>query len=189
MNIVPIDQQLFCVQNFAPPALVDKILNTNWVALSYQRTQFRKDGTPWLRRQIDSSAIEWHAEWVEFLKTKWEQITQQLGPSGWPYPTYPESTFWLDEPGFDCGIHTDGELPGAMQLYWIGNSNLGTTFYHNKNGKNIRVQFKFVANQGYVMINLPDHHGYQLLQWHGMLTPVPKDTFRLSSYVWPTRIY
>lgn len=189
MNIIPVDQHLFCVQDFASPTLVDKILNTDWLSLSYQRTQFRKDGTPWLRRQIDDSAIEWHAEWKEFLEKRWADIVKQLGSNGWSYPTYPASTFWLDEPGFDCPIHTDGALPGSMQLYWIGNLDLGTTFYHNKNGNPIRAQFKFVANQGYIMINVPDQNNYQLLQWHGMLASVPPGTFRLSSYVWPIRIH
>ena len=189
MNIVPIDQHLFFVQDFASLELVNKILNTDWLSLSYQRTQFRKDGTPWLRRQIDDSAIEWHAEWKEFLEQRWKEILNQLGDLSWPYPTYPSSTFWVDEPGFDCKIHTDGELPGSMQLYWIGNPDLGTVFYNDKSGETVRGRFKFDTNQGYIMINLPDQNNYQPLQWHGMLTPVPYNTFRLSSYVWPTRIH
>ena len=40
------------------------------------------------------------------------------------------------------------------------------------------------ANAGYIMINKPDDQGYRKLLWHAMLTPVPTDTFRLTSYTW-----
>jgi hypothetical protein len=82
-------------------------------------------------------------------------------------------------------MHTDGEMPGAMQMTWIGNE-LGTAFYHYKDHASLRHQFAVEPNAGYLMINNPDPTGYRKLQWHGMLTPVPADSFRVSSYSWLT---
>ena len=79
----------------------------------------------------------------------------------------------------------NGELPGAIQMYWIGASqDLGTTWYHYKDQNMIRHSFKFKPNTGYIMINQSDPDGYRKLQWHGMLTPVPANSFRVSSYSW-----
>jgi hypothetical protein len=93
--------------------------------------------------------------------------------------------FWIDMPTYTCPIHTDGELPGAIQMYWIGASqDLGTTWYYYKDQHSVRHSFKFEPNTGYIMINNPDPDGYRKLQWHGMLTPVPDNSFRVSSYSW-----
>jgi hypothetical protein len=43
-----------------------------------------------------------------------------------------------------------------------------------------------VPNTGYIMINQPDETGYRKLLWHAMLTEVPEDSFRLTSYSWMT---
>jgi hypothetical protein len=34
------------------------------------------------------------------------------------------------------------------------------------------------------MINRANQNGYRNLLWHGMLEPVPRNTFRLTSYTW-----
>jgi hypothetical protein len=85
-------------------------------------------------------------------------------------------------------MHTVGEMPGAMQMTWLGNSNLGTTFYHYKNPSTVRHQFTVAPNTGYIMINRPQTNGYRKLQWHAMLNPVPNNQYRVSSYSWITTI-
>ena len=79
-------------------------------------------------------------------------------------------------------MHTDGELPMSMQLYFIGDSTLGTAFYKLGTKESIWKKFEFKPNTGYMMLNgkMPD--GSQPLQWHDMMTPVPENSFRVSSY-------
>jgi hypothetical protein len=79
-------------------------------------------------------------------------------------------------------MHTDGEMPGSMQLNWIGTGDLGTAFYWYKDPAAIRYQTTFEPNTGYIMINSSDDTGYRPLMWHAMLNPVPANSFRLTSY-------
>jgi hypothetical protein len=182
MIVTAVDKNfnLFRVENFMPAPLVEKILQTDWRSLEHDQENFQ---SKWRRRRIKSSAISWFWEWQTLLETSWKQMIKHMGTCSWPYRTYPSSTFWLDEPGFVCPTHTDGELPGAVQIYWIGDPDQGTTFYHNKDSKSTRHQFEFLPNSGYAMVNLSDSQGYRQLQWHGMLNTVKSDTYRVSSYI------
>jgi hypothetical protein len=76
-------------------------------------------------------------------------------------------------------------MPGAIQITWTGH-NLGTAFYHYNNPAALRYQVEAVPNAGYLIINNADSTGYRKLQWHGMLTPVPANSLRVSSYSWLT---
>ena len=182
MTVTPVDNNfnLFQINNFVPESLVEKILHTNWLSLPYDRENLQ---TAWHRRLITNSAIAWLWEWQTLLETAWKNMIKQMGPHAWPDRTYPSSTFWVDEPGFNCAVHTDGELPGAVQIYWIGQPDQGTVFYHNKNAKDTRYQFEFKSNSGYAMVNLPTQGGYRILQWHGMTAPIQPNTYRVSSYI------
>lgn len=182
MKVTAVDNDcnLFQVENFVPLSLVEKILNTKWLDLDYEH---ENNQLTWKRRKIKESSIPWFWEWRTLLETAWKVMIQQLGPHAWPYKTYPSSTFWLDEPGFECPVHTDGELPGAVQIYWVGSADQGTVFYHNKDAKSTRHKFEFKPNYGYAMINVPNQQQYRKLQWHGMTTTVPLNSYRISSYI------
>jgi hypothetical protein len=177
MQIKSVDQDnnLFVVSNIFSADLVDKILSTSWLELpTVENTGQNK----WLRRKIVTDNLPWHNQFISELHQQQDTIFKNTGR----YIQPEHSWFWLDEPGFTCAVHTDGELPGSLHLMWIGSSELGTTFYNTKNNKDVRKQFALIPNTGYVMINCADSTGYRLLQWHGMPTPVPKNTFRLTSY-------
>ena len=182
MIVTPVDDHfnLFQIDDFVPASLVEKILNTSWLSLPYDQENLQIN---WPRRRITSSAIDWFWEWQTLLETAWKNMIKQMKNHAWPIRTYPNSTFWVDQPGFDCPVHTDGELPGAVQIYWIGKLDQGTVFYHNKNAKDIRYQFEFKPNSGYAMVNLPTPDGYRILQWHGMTVPIDLDTYRVSAYI------
>jgi len=183
MQVTPVDQDnnLFAITDVFPQPLVDQIISTDWATLPWQRQEGQE---LWSRRRIDNAALSWGHEWDQICQQLWPIIGHAIG---YKVQNYQGTAWWMDEPGFTCSMHTDGEMPGAMQMTWIGAVNLGTAFYHYKRPDALRHQFEVLPNTGYVMINRPTD-GYRKLQWHAMLNPVPADQFRLSSYSWITTI-
>ena len=184
MQITPVDQDnnLFFVKDIFPQTLVDKIISTDWMTLPWQRQEGQES---WPRKRIDNAALTWNHEWDQICQQIWPVLEQSIG---YKVGNYQGTAWWLDEPGFTCAIHTDGEMPGAVQMTWIGNANLGTSFYQYKNSNSLRHQFVVSPNTGYIMINRLQPEGYRKLQWHAMLNPVPADQYRISSYSWITTI-
>ena len=187
--ITPVDNEnnLFQVKDIVPVELIDQILNTPWMNLPYAHRQ----GHSFLRRrQIDDASIPWIDQWNQCCQQVWPIIAEKLNIKIHNYMSsndHPGTAWWVDEPRFTCEIHTDGEMPGAMQLFWIGSRlDLGTSFYNYKNSNTLRYQFPMQPNSGYIMINQENSQGFRKLQWHGMLTPVPANSFRLTSYTWIT---
>ena len=183
MQITAVDQEhnLFAIIDLVPQSLVDKILETDWLSLEHTLTE----GNRLLRRQVQNNQLPWIDEWHDCMRQSWQSIVEQTTCN---HLNYADTGFWIDMPTYTCPIHTDGELPGSIQMYWIGaDTNIGTTWYHHKNQLDqTRHVFKFIPNTGYIMINQPEPNGYRKLQWHGMLTPVPDNSFRVSSYSWLT---
>ena len=185
MQVTPVDQDnnLFAITDVFPQSLVDKILKTDWLSLEHTLTE----GNRLLRRQVQNNQLPWINEWHDCMRQNWQSIVEQTTCN---HLKYADTGFWIDMPTYTCPIHTDGELPGAIQMYWVGsNVDIGTTWYQYRDHPDkIRHAFKFIPNTGYVMINQPKPNGYRKLQWHGMLTPVPDNSFRVSSYSWLTTI-
>jgi hypothetical protein len=184
MKITPIDcyNDLFYIENIVSNTLVEKIINTPWMSLAWDRQEGQSHMN---RRRIPNSELEWIAEFDQAVVSHKDQIIQSCGIQDFWYLS---TGFWVDEPGFDCKIHTDGTLPGAIQISWIGNIDLGTTFYHDEQGTQTRQRFISCPNQGYLMINLPANNGTRHLQWHGMTNAIPADTYRVTSYSWITPV-
>ena len=180
MLLIAVDnyQDLFLIQNVLSESLVQHVVNTSWMDLEYtaQPAQER-----WPRRLIKKHQLPWLDQWVDEFQNLWPHLETGLGVRLEPYR---DTAFWVDEPGFTCDIHTDGEMPGSLHLNWIGSENLATSFYHSKLPEHLRFRQNFKANCGYVMINQSDRVGYRHLQWHGMLEPVPPNSYRLTSYTW-----
>jgi len=177
MQITAVDSEhnLFCVQDVFSSDLVGQVLATPWLDMPWERQSGQEN---WARRRIHNNAISWLTQWDQELGQSWTTIQQQLNIKLAPYSG---TAFWVDEPGFTCGLHTDGELPGSLHMPWIG---AGTSFYWYKDPETLRYQVPSLPNSGYIMINQADSTGFRKLIWHGMLTPVPQDTFRLTSYTW-----
>lgn len=180
MRITAVDEyrDLFSVSDIVSEDLKQKILSTPWTDLDYTAQPAQEN---WPRRLIIKDQLPWLNQWTDELTQAWSQLESDIGVKLEPYT---DTAFWIDEPGFTCTIHTDGEMPGSLHLSWIGESGLGTTFYHSKNPKHVRHRHEFCPNSGYIMINQANDVGYRHLQWHGMLEPVPADSFRLTSYTW-----
>lgn len=175
IQAVDSENNLFRIADVFPPAIVDLVMTESWLELDWQRQEGQE---LWLRRRIKNQSIWWISQWDDCLQAAWPEIQQQLG---FEIQGYAGTAFWLDEPGFTCALHTDGEMPGALHLTWLG---AGTAFYWYKDSNTLRFQTPPRANAGYIMINMPDANKYRRLQWHGMLEPVPANTFRLSTYSW-----
>ena len=177
MQITTVDQEnnLFRIVDVVPNNIVELVKTTDWLSLKWRRQEGQEN---WLRRRIDESDIPWIEQWHEHFRSIWKDIEVQLGI---PLCDYIGTAFWIDEPGFACSLHTDGELPGSLHLTWQGP---GTTFYWYKDPETVRYQVPSQPNAGYIMINKPDDTGYRKLLWHAMLTPV--ENFRVTSYTWIT---
>jgi hypothetical protein len=180
MQLVPIDHinNLFQVSNAVSSDLEKKIVSTEWTRLQFVKQPGQET---WSRRLIINDQLEWINQWDQEMHNSWQKLQEIIKVELYPYV---ETAFWLDEPGFACGIHTDGDLPGSLQLNWIGDKNLATEFYHTKNFYDKRFSQPFIPNTGYAMVNMPGKDGSRYLQWHGMLNPVPQSTVRVTSYVW-----
>lgn len=177
MQITAVDSEnnLFRAENVFPDDLVQKVLTTPWLDLEWDRQEGQE---LWARRRIRETAIPWVNEWHTHLSKSWQEAGNQIGIEA---DQYQGTAFWIDEPGFTCAMHTDGELSGGLHLTWQGT---GTTFYWYRDPAAIRYQVPEKPNCGYLMINKSDETGYRKLLWHAMLTPVPANTFRLTTYSW-----
>lgn len=177
MLITPVDNEknLFYVKDVFTKDLVNKVLSTPWLDLDWVRQEGQED---WKRRRIKDSVIPWVEQWHQELNNNWHVISEQIGRS---VEGYLGTAFWVDEPGFTCSMHTDGELPGSLHMTWIG---AGTIFYWYKNSNAVRYQVPSYPNSGYIMINMPDDTGYRKLLWHDMPHEVPTNSFRLTTYSW-----
>jgi hypothetical protein len=181
MQITSVDQynNLFRIENVFPTHIVEQVLNTDWLSLPWQRQEGQES---WARRRINETALSWMSEWDQHFISIMPDIEKAIGRK---LQGYQGTGWWVDEPGFTCAMHTDGEMPGSCQLTWIGAlPDLGTSFYHYKDPSSLRYNVPMQPNAGYLMINTPDLTGFRHLQWHAMLTPVPPGTFRLNSYTW-----
>ena len=177
MLIEPVDQEknLFRITDVFPQHIVDLVANEDWLNLDWIRQEGQES---WSRRRINQSAISWIDQWHAHFRSIWPEVEKQLGV---PIHGYTDTAFWIDEPGFTCSMHTDGEMPGSLHLVWQGP---GTTFYWYKDPTQLRYQVPPGPNSGYIMISKPDSEGYRKLLWHAMLDPVPENSFRLTTYTW-----
>ena len=183
MQLESIDHNnnLFKVSEAVSYELEKKIVSTDWTRLRFEKQPGQET---WSRRLIINDQIEWIDQWNQEMHNSWPKLQEIMKVESYPYGPYVQTAFWLDEPGFTCPIHTDGELPGSLQLNWLGDKNLATEFYHTKNFNDKRFSQPFIPNTGYAMVNQLSKDGSRYLQWHGMLNPVPQDTYRITSYTW-----
>ena len=177
MQITAVDSEnnLFRVEDVFTANLVQQVLATDWPNVPWQRQEGQEN---WSRRRLDNCALPWIAEWGRQIDQVWECMQQQIGIE---LTSQAATAFWLDEAGFTCGIHTDGEMPSSLHMIWVGP---GTSFYWHKDPSTLRYQVSSTPNTGYIMINRADETGYRKLLWHAMLTPV--ENFRITSYTWIT---
>lgn len=181
MKITAVDSKndLFTVENIIPEVLIDDIDKLPLLDLPWETQAMQEN---WPRRKLLSDQIPELCKFDSFLQTDFlDSVEAALNIEFINKTAF--SSFWLDLQGFDCAVHEDGAERGytpymAMQLYLTECSDsLGTVFYHDSKGKEVRYAFPYKRNTGYIMLNHPG-------QWHGMLVKVPVDHLRLSSYTY-----
>lgn len=175
MLITPVDDKnnLFLVENIYPSSVIDSIQQEK--IFDYEHTPVEwQEYKP--RRKLVYDDISPFAKIDKFLSDNFGVISKAIGKK----VVHSTTHIWLDEPGFNMGIHLDN--PGvniAMQLYLNkGPMNMGTKFYHKNSPDSLRYDFPYRLNSGYIMINNDEN------QWHGFPSIVPNHTYRLSSYTY-----
>lgn len=172
MIIKPVDgaNDLFEVQNFYPEELLSRFLSTDHLVQPYKKEDWQDN---WPRRRIVHDVDPIYNDLDTYVKLQLPSISDIVNRELMACDT----GFWLDEAGFRMAPHVDNAgVQVAMQIYLNENDiTLGTVFYDNTLSVRYRPLYK--VNWGYLMINNPN-------QLHGMMNPVPDDTYRISSYTW-----
>jgi hypothetical protein len=181
MQLIPIDDtnRIFHVVDIFPQELVDRLLALDWNNMNWNKQDAQE---MWSRRSLNRDEYPVLREASDYIAKLQSVIAEQLGLVFEWDTNIGNTNWWVDQPGFWVPVHTDGELPMSLQLFWVGQPNLATSFHNFGQENNYRAQFEFKPNTGYMMLNGPNTDGSQPLNWHAMLNPVPDSTFRVTSY-------
>ena len=184
MKINPImpSGHLWAVADLLPTQLLTQVYELPWQELNHQRLNIGQHR----RRAIACDAIPFYNSMDhDFKYSMIKQIEQCCGVV-FDNPAAANFNWWVDEPGFRPGMHTDGDLPSAMQIYFYPQyqDDLGTAFFNTPNYDDLLHVFASVPNSGYLMFNSRLHQNDRLRLWHDMLHPVPRDVVRLTLYCW-----
>jgi len=176
-TFIPVDSdgRLWQVNNLLSEEQVQHITQINWQSARTDRAQGQHF---WLRKQVvwDDPVVQLPARWHD------DKLAQINSAAGTDF-VHAGGVFWIDYPGFDCAMHTDGHLPNSLQMYWIvPGPDYGTGFYRYRSRDSLLYQFSSVVNTGYLMLNHLNPDGSQPLLWHAMFNPVPEGFIRVSSY-------
>ena len=193
MQIQAVDHNddLYAVSDVFDPDLLARLHSKDLLAYEWQKVDCQED---LLRRQLKYSKDDvLHEIYTQFhTKEHIQQLSDTLGEEF----DRASSCFWLDLPGYTIDNHPDNPgVRNVIQIFlWPNNASLGTEFFHNVaepselddqgrwtnpsqeniNDRRLRKKFDYVVNTGYIMKNRS--------HLHGMTTPVPKDSLRLSLY-------
>lgn len=200
MTITPVDDKLdlFYVEDVFSDFLLEKFKEVDHTNAVWQKEENQTD---WPRRLITDEYELVYLAMDHHIKEQLQQIqeitkTQILSC---------DTAFWLDEPGFFTYPHLDNKnIFMSMQVYLSEHPGIDmSTEFYNVDDKNkekfdtlahpditeakiyystdncVRFKPEYKVNNGYLIVNNPT-------LYHGMLTPVPEDSYRLSSY---TRFY
>jgi len=168
--------RLWQVTDLLPPAQAEEIVATAWLSLNSGPSGGGQQS--WRRQQV---------VWTDPVAQRYSSYINGCLPAinralGTDFDCM-HGLFWIDQPGFQVAMHTDGHLSTAMQLYWtVPGPEWGTGFYRHKRQDSLLYQFESRPNSGYIMLNHPDPDGSQPLLWHGMFNPVPEGHIRVTSY-------
>jgi hypothetical protein len=180
MRLTPIDsdQHLWAAAQVFPPEIATVINSITW---GTQPGQQLKEIGRGLRRSVTyeperDQAIDQYAR--QHLVPA---IQQQCGIEFTELATGFNLQVWIDLPGFRPHMHTDGDKPSALQVYWTpeADTSLGTAFYTTSNRSTREHYFASEPNTGYLLLNT---HEPRRLLWHDMERHVPVDIERMCLY-------
>ena len=176
------NNQLYAMSDIFPEDILSDIMSFDWDQTSYQRLEIGDSK----RRSFDESQLPFeHKVHNYVINTVRPQIEKVCGVK-FVDNKFWSVNWWLDEPGFRPRMHTDGDLPSALQVYFLpgDNTSLGTTFFNTNSYDDVMHRFPSVPNTGYLMFNA--HHSTEdnrILLWHDMERAVPDSVKRVCLYV------
>jgi hypothetical protein len=168
---------LYAVEDVLPPDLASNILQHDWASDDYTRLEIGKHRRRKLIYNVDRD--EALHQWV---RQQLIPLVEQACGVKFTDKNQGSVDWWVDEPGFKPDLHTDGDKPSAMQIYWLpaDRQDLGTAFYSTSNTKDITHYFANCPNSGYLMLNT---HNPRPMLWHDMQIAVPEGCLRLCLYI------
>ena len=193
MQIQAVDHNddLWAVSDVFDPDLLARLHSKDLYAYEWQKVNMQED---LLRRELTYSKEDVLHEINTQINNK--ENLQQLSDTLEVKVHRVNSKFWMDLEDYIITNHPDNPaVRNVIQIFlWPNDASLGTEFFHNVaesseldeqggwtnpsqeniNGLHLRKRFDYMVNTGYIMKNR-----YQI---HGMTTPVPKNSFRLSLY-------
>ena len=181
MRVKQIDNRLYAVQDIVTDELSSLLLTHDW-STEHGNMFLNQPGAYvyTARKALDIT----RSKILKRLDMELRQAVKTLSKLINLEFSYYYTDFWFDPPGFEIPMHTDCFVPCSFQVYWVGESNTGTTFCNTKQQNDLRYQFDFIPNTGYLMLNLPEDN-FQPLQWHGMFQPITKNRFTTYSRLGP----
>jgi hypothetical protein len=174
------DGYLYSVTDCFSTNILEQILNTDWLSLPYNRLSIGSGR----RRHIHNQCLHF-AESVNQSISQDRALIQTQCNIVFTPGQYFGVDWWVDEPGFKPQLHCDGDLPTALQIYFlpIDNPTLGTTFFNSQSANDILHRFLSESNTGYLMFNSHTCNGVRKLLWHDMERPVPENNYRVCCYI------
>jgi len=193
MQIQAVDHNddLWAVSDVFDPDLLARLHSKDLYAYEWQKVNMQED---LLRRELTYSKEDVLHEINTQINNK--ENLQQLSDTLEVKVHRVNSKFWMDLEDYIITNHPDNPaVRNVIQIFlWPNDASLGTEFFHNVaesseldeqgswtnpsqeniNDQHLRKKFDYVVNTGYIMKNR-----YQI---HGMTTPVPKNSLRLSLY-------
>jgi hypothetical protein len=188
MKIYPVDERkrIFQIVDLLDEATFNWVQTVDW--LSIDSTTFNSgDPKSTFPRKILETSNPNVIKLCNAMQKQLPTINNEIGTTLQDI----NINLWLDSEGFKMNVHTDEGVERAgviatLQLYLFApNEEYGTEFFTATRYKTIfdsLYKFKSIPNTGYLMLNHLNEDGSLPMQWHGMLNPVPKDTYRLSAY-------
>lgn len=178
MKLEQIDNRLYKVSEVLPDELIKKILALDWDSFPYD-TDTRLPNRKSIHLHGTTDLITQAEQHIHNLEKQVEEVCNIR----FDRHDYINTSWWYDQPGFKIDLHTDGELASTLQLFLSApGEQYGTKFYNTKHTADIRHDFPFISNTGYLMLNGQNSGGVRTMQWHGMLNPVPRNSYRLTCY-------
>lgn len=173
-NISAVDNssRLYHISQAVPLRLLDEMQQVDWLS----RPNARDDHLPQRYRLTQHLDIQWHVD------NAVSDLLQPLNVVAGTSYSRAIATWHLCLPGSRCPIHTDGQKPNVLILYWhTPGAAYGTTFYHSNDINDVWWNCPGTPNTGFFA-------NYSRLRrlgrpwqgmWHASPNPVPAGTYRL----------
>jgi hypothetical protein len=175
MIITPLDSQnnLFKVIDILPIEIAQTVINTDWLALPWERQYMQER---WPRRKVNSNDVTPLMD--QYLSDNVDIVAEAIGVK---LSKTLITSFWVDEPGIENWVPPHLDNPAVkviLHTYWTEQlTDVGTTFYNDAEATSIRYIAPHVNNTGYILKNHDT-------AWHGISPGKVTSKCRVGSYTY-----